>query len=665
MGVRGLSSLICLIFGIFFFTSVCIAGTIDSNLSPGVLKNNATAGSYGVLQNISDLANINITHAVTGFTVNKTSSASPISTQSSRNLTRRGNTTSGTIITPMASVSPPTSPVKLIFIHHSTGEHWLNDDNGGLGIALRDNNYFVSDTNYGWGPDSIGSYTDIGNWWTWFRGPSSQSYMDALFDESGQWSEYSRLSTDPGGQNKIVMFKSCFPNSNLQGDPSDPIPDIDENPLKGEDSSSPYHTISNAKGIYIDILNYFRTKPDTLFILVTAPPLSSSEYSSNARLLNQWLFNDWLTGYSGSNVFVFDFYNVLTTNGGDVNTNDLGFTTGNHHRWWNGGIQHQVDMAFNTSAYPSSDSDDHPTMAGNLKATSEYIPLLNYAYNRWINAPGGAPVADFTTNRTSGRSPLCIQFNDTSIGGTPTAWNWSFGDNTWTNMTNPDSRNVTKTYITPGNYTAKLLVSNSAGQNITVPGTNITVLPPDSTPPNSVTNLTNQTYLPYSINWTWTDPANSDFNRVMIYLNGQFRTNVTKGIQYYNATSLIPNTRYIIGTRTVNNAGDINQTWVNHTTYTIPPPTIISTSPSIGYPIQNWPVTINGTNFRSNASVVINNSTISKSGEIVSLSSTHLVCIFPVDLLAPGVYDITVRNEDLTYAKISQEIGSTLISFTN
>ena len=57
--------------------------------------------------------------------------------------------------------SPPTAPVKLIFIHHSCGENWLADCDGGLGMALRDNNYFVSDTNYGWGPDGIGDSTDI------------------------------------------------------------------------------------------------------------------------------------------------------------------------------------------------------------------------------------------------------------------------------------------------------------------------------------------------------------------------------------------------------------------------------------------------------------------------------------------------------------------------
>ena len=51
------------------------------------------------------------------------------------------------------SPAKPTSIVKLIFIHHSCGENWLQDGYGNLGIALGANNYFVSDTNYGWGPD--------------------------------------------------------------------------------------------------------------------------------------------------------------------------------------------------------------------------------------------------------------------------------------------------------------------------------------------------------------------------------------------------------------------------------------------------------------------------------------------------------------------------------
>ena len=289
--------------------------------------------------------------------------------------------------------SPPASPVNLIFIHHSCGENWLDDYNGGLGIALRDNNYYVSDTNYGWGTDNIGDTTDIGHWWSWFRVPSSSIYLNELYNESETHSyNYSRLPARPAGENEIIMFKSCFPNSDLAGDPSYPVPPIETNPLKGQESWSEHHTISNAKGIYNDLLAYFATKTDKLFIVITAPPLSDSGWANNARAFNQWLVNDWLRDYTPRNVAVFDFYNVLTTNGGDQNTNDLNWETGNHHRWWNNTIQHITsgdnDSFPNLLEYPSG--DDHPSMAGNLKATAEYIPLLNIYYHCW-NGTGGCP----------------------------------------------------------------------------------------------------------------------------------------------------------------------------------------------------------------------------------------------------------------------------------
>jgi hypothetical protein len=39
--------------------------------------------------------------------------------------------------------------------------------------------------------------------------------MTALFNESGQNYSYSRTLSDPGGENEVVMFKSCFPRSSL------------------------------------------------------------------------------------------------------------------------------------------------------------------------------------------------------------------------------------------------------------------------------------------------------------------------------------------------------------------------------------------------------------------------------------------------------------------
>jgi hypothetical protein len=260
-----------------------------------------------------------------------------------------------------ANPNAPASTIRLIFIHHSTGQNWLADDNGGLGFALGQNNYFVSDTNYGWGPNSIGDYTDIPNWEDWFRGANTPTYMTALYSESGQHSSYTRTLSNPGGENEIIMFKSCFPNSALEGNPDDPP------------SASGWLTVGHAKYVYNRILQYLGEHPEKLFIVITAPPLSDGTYATNARAFNQWLMNDWLieNNYPLQNVAVIDFYNVLTG-------------PNNHHRYYNGQIQHVFTPGQNTLYYPSG--DDHPSQPGNLKATSEFVPLLNIFYHRWLES---------------------------------------------------------------------------------------------------------------------------------------------------------------------------------------------------------------------------------------------------------------------------------------
>ena len=94
----------------------------------------------------------------------------------------------------LAAPTPPVDPVKVIFIHHSCGENWLEDTNGGLGLALESDNYYVNDTNYGWGPDSIGDATDYHNW---FIDSDSSRYLSALYHESGQNSYYTRSVSEP------------------------------------------------------------------------------------------------------------------------------------------------------------------------------------------------------------------------------------------------------------------------------------------------------------------------------------------------------------------------------------------------------------------------------------------------------------------------------------
>ncbi|NQS92351.1 MAG: hypothetical protein HQ574_08070, partial [Chloroflexi bacterium] len=167
--------------------------------------------------------------------------------------------------------NPPGSWVKLIFIHHSTGENWLSDGYGNLGQALAENNYYVSDTNYGWGPNSIGDRTNIPDWEDWFRSGDTSTYMNALFNEGEQHADYTRTATDPGGENEIIIFKSCFPNSDLEGNPDDPP------------TADGWLSVGHAKYVYNEILAYFELHPEKLFIVITAPPLRARSHAANAR----------------------------------------------------------------------------------------------------------------------------------------------------------------------------------------------------------------------------------------------------------------------------------------------------------------------------------------------------------------------------------------------
>jgi len=95
---------------------------------------------------------------------------------------------------------------------------------------------------------------------------------------------------------------------------------------------------------------------------------------------------------------------------------------------------------------------------------------------------------------------------------------------------------------------------------------------PDSTPPATVTNLANQSQTTTSIYWSWTNPADTDFNHTEVWLDGVWKANVLKPTNYYNATGLNANTSYTIQTRTADNTGNINTTWVNNTASTLPLP---------------------------------------------------------------------------------------------
>ena len=78
----------------------------------------------------------------------------------------------------------------------------------------------------------------------------------------------------------------------------------------------------------------------------------------------------------------------------------------------------------------------------------------------------------FTANVTLGTTPHTVQFTDTSTGS-PTTWNWTFGDGATSTDQNP-----THTYQTEGTYDVTLTVSNVEGTDSLTKTGYITVTPP-------------------------------------------------------------------------------------------------------------------------------------------------------------------------------------------
>lgn len=241
------------------------------------------------------------------------------------------------------STTPPAiadgDTTNMIFLHHSVGENWLND---GLCHALNDQNIHVADTYYGW--SDMGDRTDTGDWPDWFNDQVMPSVYTKLDTETAQ------NAIDAGaGENTIVMFKSCYPNSDVG------------------------MSITDEMNIYSSLLPYFAEHPERMFILVTPPPMQHISTPKRTRELTNYLVSDdgWLSSYDVGNVFVFDLYNVLTS-------------PENHHMMVAGTPQHIVADSSNTLYY-DSDGDDHPNGFGNQKAVDEFVPLFLYWYDQFGN----------------------------------------------------------------------------------------------------------------------------------------------------------------------------------------------------------------------------------------------------------------------------------------
>jgi PKD repeat protein len=118
-----------------------------------------------------------------------------------------------------------------------------------------------------------------------------------------------------------------------------------------------------------------------------------------------------------------------------------------------------VATTYNTTSWNWTLGDGNVSALQNPEHTYEMsgtydvkLYINNTAHGTWINKTGYISVycANFTGTPTSGSLPLLVSFTDLTTGS-PTAWNWSFGDGTYSELQNP-----THSYTTIGTYTVTL-----------------------------------------------------------------------------------------------------------------------------------------------------------------------------------------------------------------
>jgi hypothetical protein len=209
----------------------------------------------------------------------------------------------------------------MVWLHHSTGDSLLR---GGLLDALKADGMQFYDINYGEAVVDgyvVGDHTDIPDWPKTFNTPK-------LFDVVKKWElSGSRANHD------IVMFKSCFPNSNITSDAK----------------------LEQDKQHFISLIQTVRANPDILFIGMSTPPLVKRETTpaaaKRARQLANWLTTEYVRDVK--NIKIFDLFDALAIADGKPDGNTL------------------------VPQFSTGPEDSHPSPAGARAVTRLFIPWVN------------------------------------------------------------------------------------------------------------------------------------------------------------------------------------------------------------------------------------------------------------------------------------------------
>lgn len=223
---------------------------------------------------------------------------------------------------PVPDEGPAPGQLTMVWLHHSTGDRLLS---GGLRSALRSNKVAFYDINYGEASVEgyvIGDRTDPGD-------------FPPLFNSSRRLQTVLGWELPAGQRHHVVMFKSCYPASNIAS----------ESMLRGYQE------------IYRSLLPAFKAHPRVLFVPMTPPPLVASatrpDNAARARRWARWLSSEYARDLP--NVQVFDLFDALAVAQGHAGANML------------------------VPQFAEGPADSHPNVNGARAVTRLFIPWLNRA----------------------------------------------------------------------------------------------------------------------------------------------------------------------------------------------------------------------------------------------------------------------------------------------
>jgi len=226
------------------------------------------------------------------------------------------------IMVALLSCTPekPRADLRIIFLHHSTGEViWKGASKSKGKKALlpilfaeynkeNSKNYLIKEIEfpkakpYGWNNYPYDYYN------IWIKNAGDKAFMEEPTLEM--------LTEDYD----IILFKHCFPVSNI-------IEDSDSSNI-----NSDLKTLSNYKLQYLAIKEKLHEFPNTKFLIFTGAAQTKAnikeEEATRAREFHEWVINEW--DITGDNIYIWDLYD-LQTDGGLYFIDDYAVSPYNSH----------------------------------------------------------------------------------------------------------------------------------------------------------------------------------------------------------------------------------------------------------------------------------------------------------------------------------------------